>query len=216
PLWADYKPHWSGAAAIFLCIGAGALWSQGLVWKTRVWIKPFSKTILGGLLAFLIPLNIFIYTPFLGPWMPKVFHFFAPNKQWQTTYDLSNEFHGWKDLGSYLNRRQREIHAESGKKPFFAAHRYENTAQTYWGSLQKVYMLNTTVSHYTVMQKFSGVIENLKGQDCLFVTTEKYPANPLDFASFDDCKPETLNTYRDQELSRQFVVYYCKNFQGIK
>lgn len=215
PLWADFKPHWSGAACMLLLIGAGAIWSQGLSWGGHLLVKARSRKAYWGILGFLVPLNLLIYAPFVYPWTPKLFRLVAPHSEWKTTYDLSNEFQGWQEVGAYVNRRQRELHASSGKRPFVACHRYENTAQLTWGTHQKVYMLNTVVSHYTVMQS-AEEMDSLKGQDALFVTTEKYGADPMEYAKFDSCTQEEFKTYRADELARTFTIHYCQNFQGIK
>ncbi|MNJ96800.1 Undecaprenyl phosphate-alpha-4-amino-4-deoxy-L-arabinose arabinosyl transferase [compost metagenome] len=214
PFWADFKPHWSGAACTLLLMGAGAIWSQGLKWGKRQIVKPKSKVYTYGILGFFIPLAFLTYTPFAYPWIPKAFRLVNPHGEWKTVYDPSNEFHGWEDLGRFVNRRQREIHAESGRKPFIAAHRYETTAQTTWGVKQKVYMLSSTVSQYTVMQS-PEEMSSLKGQDAIFVSTEKYNADPMEWAKWDSCSKEELKTFRHGEHARTFNVYYCKNFQGI-
>jgi dolichol-phosphate mannosyltransferase len=215
PFWAEYKPHWAGAACTLLLIGAGGIWSQGLQWGHRQIVKARSRVYTIGILAFFIPMGLLTYTPFIYPWIPKVYHWVAPNGQWKTVYDPSNEFTGWEELGRFVNRRQREIHAESGRKPFIAAHRYETTAQTTWGTKQKVYMLNKTRSHYTVMQSDEEMAA-LKGQDAIFVSTEKYEANPIDWAFWDGCDKEELKTFRHGVHARTFNVYYCRNYQGIK
>ncbi|XGC80012.1 ArnT family glycosyltransferase [Bdellovibrio bacteriovorus] len=214
PLFAEYKPHWSGAAVTLLLMGAGHIWSQGLTWGQRQIVKARSKVYTYGILAFFVPLALITYTPFAYPWIPKAYKLFNPTGEWKTTYDFSNEFTGWEELGTYLNRRQREIHAESGRKPFLAAHRYETTAQTTWGTKQKVYMLSSTVSHYTVMQT-PEEMNNLKGQDAIFISTEKYPAIATEWAAWDSCDKEELKTFRHGIHARTFNIYYCKNFQGI-
>lgn len=214
PLWAEYKPHWSGAAYTLLLMGAGFIWSQGLQWGQKRIVKARSKVFTYGILAFFIPLALICYTPFAYPWIPKVFMMFKPASQWQTVYDPSNEFTGWLEMGDYVNRRQRELHAETGKRPFLASHRYETTAQSTWGTKQKVYMLSTTRSHYTVMQT-PEEMENLKGQDAIFISTEKYPADPKEWAAWDSCDKETLKTFREGVHARTFNIYHCRNFQGI-
>lgn len=214
PFFADYKPHWSGAACTLLLMGAGAIWSQGMKWGRRPLIKARSKIITWSLLAILVPMFLLVYTPFVYPWIPKAYKALNPQGEWVTNYDFSNELSGWEELGRYVNRRQREIHADSGRKPFLASHRYETTAQTTWGTKQKVYMLSTTPSHYTVMQT-AEEMNNLRGQDAIFVSTEKYPADPKDWAHWEDCQKDELKTFRHGIHARTFFVYYCKNFQGI-
>lgn len=214
PFFAEYKPHWPGAAYTLLLMGAGFIWSQGLTWGHRTIVKARSKAYTYGILGFFIPLALLSYTPFIYPWVPKVFKVVAPNSQWQTTYDFSNEFTGWEELGSFVIRRQREIHAETGKKPFLAALRYETTAQTTWGAKEKIYMLNSTMSNYTVMQPVEEM-KNLEGQDAIVVTTEKYDHDPLKYAKFDSCTRDKLMTFRHGVHARTFYVNLCKNFQGI-
>lgn len=215
PFWADFKPHWAGAACTLLLMGAGGLWSQGLQWGDRQIFKARSKVYTRGILGFMVPLAIIAYTPFFYPWVPKAYHLINPKGEWQSTWDFSNEFYGWDELGDFVNRRQREIHAETGHRPFIASHRYETTAQTTWGTKQKVYMLSTTRSQYTVMQT-PEEMNAMKGEDALFVTTEKYQADPVEWAKWDSCSHENLSTFRHGERARHFIVYYCKNFQGIK
>ena len=214
PLFADYKPHWSGAACTLLLIGAGGIWSQGLRWRQKKIIQARSKILSRGIIAFVVPVLILVYTPIFYPWVPKVFKLVAPNSEWMTTNDFSNELTGWEELGQFVNRRQREIHAESGRKPFIAAQRYETTAQTTWGTKQKVYMLNLTTSQYTVMQT-PEEMKNLQGQDAIFVSTEKYYEDPMEWAKWDQCQKEELKTFRHGEHARTFYVFYCTNFQGI-
>lgn len=221
PLWADFKPHWPGAAHLLLLIGGVAIWQQGLVVGSKEWLKPNSKKILIGILAFYLPLNFLIYAPFLGPWMPKVYRTLQIKGDWNPRYDLSNEFYGWEELGHELQRVSREYHAESGQKPFLAALRYETTAQTWWGAQQKIYSLSHTKSHYTVVQKARQELETLIGQNALVVTTEKYPANPMEWAVFDSCVPNEFKTYRENsllspELARVFTIWKCARYQGLK
>lgn len=216
PLFADYKPHWPGAMHLILSLGVGAVWSEGFNWNYKQIVKPRSRKVFWGTSAVLIFLNFIIYAPFLSPWMPKVFHAISPTAQWKTTYDLSNEFHGWTELGQRLLQKQREIHGETGRPPFLAALRYETTAQAWWGAKEPVYMLNTPRSHYTIRQESQKILEGFKGMDAVVVTTEKYSANPTDYANFSECLPEELKTYRDGVLSRIFTLWWCKNFQSIK
>jgi dolichol-phosphate mannosyltransferase len=215
PFFAEYKPHWLGPAYLILAIGAGAIWSGGLAGRDRVWLRPRSKVFTWGVAGIILPLNLLVYSTFAAPWLPKVFRAIKPSQEWNTTWDLSNEFTGWKELGEFANRRQREIHAQTGKRPFLAALRYETTAQTYWGAKQKTYHMSFTRSHYTFIQNHSRNFENMKGLDALVVTTEKYPAKPIEWGQFDSCDPEELKTYRGAEHARTFTLWWCKNFQGV-
>lgn len=206
PLWADYKPHWPGAAHLFLLIGASHLIVSSDKWR---------KTLALGVLAFYIPMNLITYTPFLGPWMPALYESFGPQKPWDSKWDLSNEFYGWREVGAKLLEMQKEAHRDNGIRPFLAALRYETTAQTWWGSQQQTYMLSSVRSHYTVVQKKRELLEGLKGLPALVVTTEKYPADPQNYAKWDNCIPKEYPVNRGRYRARTFTVWSCQNFQGL-
>jgi dolichol-phosphate mannosyltransferase len=214
PLFADYKPHWSGPASFFICIIAAHLYYQGWKFQDKWIIYPESRKWKISILAFLIPLNLFIYIPFIYPIYPKIYRALS-SQPWNTKYDLSNEFFGWEAAGQQMLKRQREIHSETGEKPFLAAIRYETTAQSIWGTKENILMLNKFVSHYTVTQNKWHIMDKYIGSTALILTTEKYPDNPMEFAKFDSCKSEEFKFYRADEHSRTFYFWYCKNFQGI-
>lgn len=215
PFWADYKPHWSGPATLFMTMVSGYLYYNGWTLNYKIIIKPQSRKWLIGFLSFFIPLNIFIYSPFVYPYFPKVHRLFS-SKPWDTRNDLSNEFFGWPEAGQKMLEYQRAKHSEHQVKPFLAAIRYETTAQTIWGTKSTVLMLNKFVSHYTVLQNHRETLEAYRGQPAIVLTTEKYPDDPRDFAVFDNCEKEEFKFYRVDELSRTFYFWYCTNFQNIK
>jgi hypothetical protein len=206
PLWADYKPHWPGAAHLFLLMGACFLVLQSV---------RFRKALLIGILAFYIPMNLLTYTPFLGPWMPAVYAALKFEKPWNSKWDLSNEFVGWREVGEKVNEMQKNYHRDRGVKPFIAALRYETTAQTWWGTGQQTFMLNTVRSHYTVVQKKRELFEGLKTLPALVITTEKYPSNPMSYARWNTCEPFEYKVYRGATVARIFTIWTCENFQGL-
>lgn len=215
PFFADYKPHWTGPAYLLLAMGAAGLWSAGWQWREEPWLAPRNRWLTWGVVGVILPVNLLVYSAFASPWLPKMHRWLHPQQEWKTTWDFSNEFFGWEELGEFVNRRQREIHAQTGHRPFIAALRYETTAQTFWGTKQKTYQIAKTRSHYTVTQSQTHDLEHLFGQDALVVTTEKYPAAPSEWGRFDACTPEDLKTQRGGEPSRHFVVWWCRNFQEV-
>lgn len=198
PLWADFKPHWMGPAYFVMSIGAAELFKNSRIYKFL-------------LLLFLIPINIAIYVPTFYPFVPKVVRAIGNESTWELKNDVSNELFGWPELGQYALSLQKQLEVDQGRRPLMGSHRYETTAQTYLATLQKTYMLNTPRSHYTVTQN----LEEVRGQDFLFVTTDKYPGDPLKYAKFDYCYPYEFKYYRADELSRIFTLHYCTNFQGV-
>ena len=209
PYFSDYKPHWPGNAHLLLTMIAASYWSAKYQNGKGRWLT-------WGQLVFLIPMNLFFYLPFTYPLLPLAHKALQPNKEWNTTWDLSNEFFGWEEFGSHLLQRQREIHAQSGKRPLLGALRYETTAQTWWGTKSAVIMFNWTPAHYTVVQEYRGELDNIKGSDALIVTTEKYTDDPLKRNIFETCQKEEYQTYRSGILSRTFEIHYCRNFQGLR
>lgn len=215
PLFAENKPHWSGPATLFMTMIVGYLFYNGFDMFNRRWMKPQSRKWLYTILGCFIALNIVIYSPFVYPFFPKV-HRLISSAPWDTRNDLSNEFFGWPEAGAKMLEKQRQIHSDTGKKPFLAAIRYETTAQTIWGTSETVVMLNKFMSHYTVMQKKRNTLDALLGMDSLILTTEKYPDNPMDYALFDRCTKDEFKFYRADEHSRTFFFWFCENFQGVK
>lgn len=215
PFFADFKPHWMGPAYMILNFGVGAIWSQGLKLGDRQIWHGFNKVYFWSISVFLILMNLLIYSPIVYPWVPKVYRLINPQGQWNIMWDPSNELFGWPELGQFALQKQKEIFEQTGTKPFFAASRYETTAQTYMATKEKTWMLSFTRSHYTVTQT-KEQLEALKGKNALFVVPEKYPVNPMDFAAFDSCTPHEFKFFRRDELARIFTVYDCRNFQGIK
>lgn len=215
PFFADFKPHWMGPAYLILLFGVGALWSQGWRWGERQLIRPHSRKMLWSCAGFLIPMNILIYTPAFYPWVPKVVRAVSPDAKWELKNDVSNELFGWPEAGEQALKLQSEIEAKTGRKPFMAGHRYELTAQIWKATMQRTFMLSKTVSHYTVTTT-PQEIESLRGKDAVMISTDKYPLDPHEYAKFDSCENREFKFYRADELSRIFVLHWCKNFQGIK
>lgn len=215
PFFAEYKPHWSGPATLFMTMVAGHVFYTGLELFGRKLILPHSRKWLTAILSVFVLLNFVIYAPFVYPFMPKL-HRLISSSAWDTRNDLSNEFFGWPEAGAKMLEIQRQIHSEKGQKPFLAAIRYETTAQTVWGTRENIVMLNKFVSHYTVMQKKRNTLESLIGMDALILTTEKYPDLPQEYAEFDSCTKEEFKFYRVDEHSRTFYFWFCKNFNGLK
>ena len=215
PFFAEYKPHWSGAAMMILLLGAGAIWQEGLTLRGKNLIRAKSRVLKISLLVFLVPLNLIIYSPFLGPWWPTAYKWITGKEDFDTKWDLSNEFYGWEEVGPKAVQVLEEMKQKEGKDVFLAAHRYETTAQLTWGAKHPVYMLSSTVSHYTVKQKHHGLLEPLMGQSAVFVASEKYQANPMEWARWDGCEEERFVTYRMKTKAREFQIWKCRNFQGI-
>lgn len=213
-LFASFKVHWAGPAYFLLAMGAGAIWSQGLLVHHRPWVKARSRAWMKANLGFLLPLNLLLFSFFATPWLPKLHRELQLSAPWQTLWDPANEFSGWKELGQQALTRQREIHAETGRKPFLAAHRYETVAQVQWGTREHVVQLSPQASHFTLAQNLRHELEHLRGRDALFISSEKYSRKPLDVAKFEDCRPEEFRTFRQGEHARTFTLWHCRNFQA--
>lgn len=215
PLWADFKPHWMGPAYLILAIGAGALWSQGWQIGEKVVVAKMSRKMFWWVWGFIIPMNFLIYAPAVYPWVPKVARLINPSVQWNPKNDVSNELFGWPEAGAEALKLQEKIFQETGRRPFFAGHRYEMTAQIWKATMQHTYMLSHTRSHYTTVTT-AEEYKSLEGQDALMISNDKYELDPNEFAKFDSCDKTEFKFYRADELARIFYFHHCRNFQGIK
>ncbi|MGE3757269.1 MAG: ArnT family glycosyltransferase [Pseudobdellovibrionaceae bacterium] len=215
PIFADYKPHWSGPAYWIVCLGIGAFWSEGVHWGNRVLMKPGSKLVMWIALFFIILMTIVSYVPFVGPIIPAIYQKLSPNIEWKPKYDFSNEFFGWKEFGEWTLQTQMEIQERSGEEILLGATRYEITSQVWYATKQKVWMFNKVRSHFTVSQK-PDQLEALKGKRFLVAANDKYEIDPRQYAHFDSCEQKKMDYYRGEILARTFYLYDCKNFQGIR
>ncbi len=223
PLMSAYKPHWSGPAYMILLFGAVKIFLDGI----PGWLKPQSKIITTMTVIFLLPFQL-LYIPLFTPVIPKIFALANvssnpgsnSNNQWNPTFDFTNEFYGWKELGAQVHQLQEELLQKTGKKPELAAQRYELIAQLTWGTQDKVWQLSHDRDQYLYEQSDKDR-ELLQGKNFLIVNNDKYQQDPMEIASFDSCLKSEFPIYRKELtgqkiLARTFYIYHCVNFKGLK
>ncbi len=223
-LFSAYKPHWSGPSYMILLPGAVFIYLNGL---KSLKLKSRSR-VLGLFVAFfLVPLNM-LYLPLFYPVVPKVFAATSSQpKSWQPTWDFSNEFFGWVEVGDYVLKKKSQLERETGRPVFLAAQRYELISQLTWGVTQSspdskklwshkppVWDLSTETSQYLFDQPILQRLTN-KGSDFLIVNNDKYPRDPRELAKFDSCTKQEFPIYRQEILARTFFIYTCRNFAGF-
>ena len=209
PLMSAYKPHWSGPAYMILFLGAVQIFVAGIT----KFLNPKSAKLIGVSAIFLVPLQ-FLYVPLFTPVIPKIVHAWDAKAEFPPSYDFSNDFYGWQELGEHLREMQTRLENETNRKPLVAGQRYEIVAQLTWAMKDKVWQLSPDRDQYLYWQRENS--PRLLGQDFLIVNTDKYPKNPEDTAVFNHCEKSTWPFYRGEVLAREFYVYYCQNFQGLK
>jgi hypothetical protein len=211
PLMSAYKPHWSGPAYMILLFGAVKIYLDGI----PGFIHARSRVITVFSLLFMIPFQL-LYIPLLTPVIPKIFAAYAsPDQKWNPTWDFTNEFYGWRELGQHVKEMRDEIAAKTGKPPELAAQRYELIAQLTWGTQEKVWQLCRDRDQYLYEQSDADRAA-LLGKDFLVVNNDKYQQDPREVANFDSCDKTDWPYYRGKTLARTFFIYYCHNFQGLK
>jgi dolichol-phosphate mannosyltransferase len=210
PLMSAYKPHWSGPAYMILLFGAVKIFLDGI----PGFIPAKSKWIASFALVFMVPFQL-LYITLLTPVIPKIFAATAaPDQKWTPSWDFTNEFYGWPELGAHLKEVRDEITAKTGQTPLFAAQRYELIAQLTWGTQEKVWQLCRDRDQYLYEQSDADRLA-LVGRDFLIVNNDKYPQDPREVAHFESCDKLEWPFYRGEILARTFYIYHCKNFQGL-
>lgn len=236
PLWAAYKPHWSGPSYLLLFILSMAVFIEGLGA-----VKACNRWIASVCVIFLVPLNL-LYIPLLTPVIPRIVQASVKNLEWEPKNDFSNEFYGWTEAGKFVLSLAERIQQESGVKPLIGAQRYELISQLTWGLARATTATGNKVS-FDVQRPLVWAITNesnqfyydqfahrewIWGKDFLIVNNDKYPRNPMDFADFDSCEKTELPIYRkafdsagylfpeeESVLARTFFIFHCKNLKHI-
>lgn len=205
PFWSAYKPHWSGPAYLILLFGACEIFVSHL-WPSR-WKKFWI-----GFCAFWLVLFGLLYIPLFTPVIPKIHRALNSDSSatWNPTWDFSNEFYGWIELGDHVKEMRDKIKSETGREPLFGAQRYELISQLTWGTKEKVWQMTRETDQFHFDQPAADKAQ-LIGRDFLIVNNDKYPRDPLEVSRFDSCEKSEFPFYRDGILSRTFYVYYCKN-----
>lgn len=214
PLMSAYKPHWSGPAYMILLFGAVQLFLQ--MWTSSS-IKGKSILIFAGVLS-LLPFQL-LYIPLFTPVIPKVFSWLQNGKEnptpWNPTWDFSNEFYGWVEVGEHIKKLRTEIETQTSHKVHFGAQRYELISQLTWGTNEKVWQLCRERDQFFYDQPLEEKMK-LMGDDFLIVNNDKYSRDPMEIALFDRCEKSEFPFYRGDFLARTFFIYHCFNFQGLK
>lgn len=220
PFFSAYKPHWSGPAYMILLFGAVKLFLSGLQIAGKIWLKPKSKFIITLGAITLLPFQL-IYIPLFTPIVPQIQKKLTPDQTWNPTWDFSNEFYGWEEIGQKMKEvREEYLATQPEKKIHFAGQRYELISQLTWGTKEKVWQLCNERDQFKYDQPDSEK-QKLFGDDFIVVNNDKYPRDPMELVKFDSCTKSEFPFYRksfsgETVLSRTFYIYICKNFQGVK
>jgi hypothetical protein len=205
PLMSAYKPHWSGPAYMILLFGACALFYESRFKK--IWFS---------FCGFFLVLFGLLYIPLVTPIIPKIhFAINGPSAKWNPTWDFSNEFYGWLELGEHVKKLRDEKILTSSTPVAFGAQRYELISQLTWATKEKVWQLTHETDQFHFDQPAADK-EKLIGQNVIIVNNDKYPRDPLEVSLFDSCEKSEFPFYRGEYLARTFYIYFCKNYQGVK
>lgn len=232
PLFAAYKPHWSGPSYLILLLGACHLFISGFgVFKPRsLWLA-----IPVGIFLFLLQ---FLYLPLVTPLISKIG---SRQSSWDLKNDFSSEFYGWVEAARAAKKWQDELGGP--EKVYLGAQRYELISQLTWGLARaqelagervifnKKAPLVWAVSNET-NQFFFDQLPNrevLWDKDFIIVNNNKYHRDPRDFAQFKNCAERSLPIYREpwtgkaflepspnRVLSRIFYLWHCSNLAKIE
>ncbi len=230
PLFAAYKPHWSGPSYLILFLAALALFFEGF-WKFR----PRSMWIAIPVSFFLILMS-FLFLPLFTPIITRVASAKVPS--FEPKYDYSNEFYGWVVAAKKAEELQKIWGAQ-----LLGAQRYELVSQLTW-AVTRNHELRGEKTVFDVANPVVWSLANesnqffydqvshrdkIWGKSAVIVNNDKYPRDPRDFADFESCEKVDLPVYRrawsphvltepgpDGVHARTFYIWHCKNLRALR
>ena len=230
PLWAAYKPHWSGPSYLLLMLAGLGLFFSLLSLSNR-W-RQWTAGIVIGLMA---PFAV-LYIPLLTPVITQIGKA-QQGESFENKNDFSNEFYGWVLAAEKMLEWKKELESSStttkpATKVFLGAQRYELVSQLTW-ALQRLDIpvrLSPELSqevkseaegNQSIFLPSAWTIANesnafyyqqfkkrsvLWGRDFILVNNDKYPRNPMDFAKFDSCEKREVPIFRKPWSGRSYSV----------
>ena len=126
-----------------------------------------------------------------------------------------NRVTGWEELGKKLLPVKREMEREGNL--FIMSDTYQITSELafYIPGNPVTYNVNTgnrRMNQYDLWPGFDGLL----GYNALYIKGGIVEIDPVVGASFDRCDRETLTVYRDDKVIKEFSLFKCYNFRGIK
>jgi 4-amino-4-deoxy-L-arabinose transferase-like glycosyltransferase len=159
----------------------------------KSWKPKFEKVAIG----FAVVLTVLIYIQALYPLIPM-------------EDDITNDMYGWEKAGAAVSQM-----LDEDSNYFLFSNRYQTTSQLsfYLPNKEYVYSLNTR----TEMFDFWEDEDKLIGKNGIFVTQTFYEVNPEKLYDFDKIElVKTIPIYRGGKLAREYFIYKCYNYKGLK
>jgi len=200
----EAEPHWPAfgyLTAIVMMSSLGLeILEKGLVRHARrAKIFYWSATAVAGLTFALFYVHVF--HPIL-PIKPK--------------YDLVNELYGWDTTAAQIETLHKtRIVEETGAQGFLLARHWVMCSQMMFGVKDRIPVacFNDRRDQFDFWDKESGMM----GKDAIVVTDLRFKEEPDQLYKFDSVeKVAVLPLIRGGELKREFTLWVCRNYQGMK
>jgi dolichol-phosphate mannosyltransferase len=215
-LFAEFKPHWPAPAYSLVFIGVGELAREGFGFCTERG-KNLARGTIGALvLLIFIPLNVLFYVGSIWPIIPKVAHFVAPHAEWDIKFDPTNDLYGWDAVAARVVEIRGEFARNGQPPPFLSSSRYQLTSQLAFATGEVVWRVSPDKDQYMFWQSREKW-QPLVGQNALYITDNRYTRDPRSDFIFKSCAEDpAVLVYRGDELAREFHIWRCREFIGLR
>ncbi|MBI5492931.1 MAG: glycosyltransferase family 39 protein [Deltaproteobacteria bacterium] len=126
-----------------------------------------------------------------------------------------NRVTGWRELGDKVSEVKSEM--EKNGRVFVASDTYQITSELafYTEGNPVAYNFNTGGRRMNQYDLWPGY-NSLKGYDAVYVKGGVAGAEGVVLDAFDRCEKEVFTVYRDKRPLKEFSVFRCFNFKGLK
>jgi len=148
--------------------------------------------------------HIHILTPLFVRMMPASYN---------PKYDLTNELYGWDAVGPRIVAQYRKM---GGPRPFLLGYHYTFCSQLMFATGHRIETrcLNKRLDEFDFLPGAAGPFA---GRDALYVRDNRYHKLPGEMYRFDSCEwLERIIIERGGRKVREFEIYSCRNYQGMK
>ncbi|NOZ87910.1 MAG: glycosyltransferase family 39 protein [Deltaproteobacteria bacterium] len=198
----EAEPHWPLMGFLPLYPMLLAAWQESGPGRRK---RRLAAWTLGSSLAMVLLIHVYVLTPWISKAMPK--RIYEANAK----FDIANELRGWPELGKAVKQ---ELKKRGGTFAF--SYHYTVCSQLTFALYPdyKVYCPNTRNDEFD----FLGLSSPPIGGSGIFVGDWRYHVNPAKIYScgYMDKKPRFVVVYAHGLKAREFMLFWCKDYNGLK
>jgi hypothetical protein len=214
------EPHWPLAGYVYLAAVLGWAVSRAVpplpaggtslagMWAWWGSIKKPLRTAIAAAVAYtaavVILAHVLIFSPLFVRVMPDSYN---------PKYDITNELYGWDALGP----RVLDLYGRSGDKgAFLLAYHYTMCGQLMFATHNEV-ELRCLTPRKNQFNFFPGADGDFTGRNAFYVRDNRYKKDPQEMYRFDSCESlEKVPYMRGGKKVREFEIYYCRGYRGLR